>query len=517
MNKVVFKYLDVNLKNSWTVLYYPSFEETWIIDMDTKDWIMKYNTKEQNLVVAEEIASEVAKITSIPLKSIDYNFMEWFHSRFNLTIRTSLIKSNHWYNEESITNLIDVSKKIKNPLVTEDISAQEKLIRDRKNVFKYLDIQLKHRWVLIDLPEQETKVVLDKESEEWIIDYNLFLQTCYINRAFINDIKNIFDMDFFHVLTYIGEWIDENFKELIGDDRPNYDYMSSMNSDRRESAINKFRKQKIKEQKLYKLTEEIEELGSPNLKYYAFDWDDNIVVMPTRIMVLDKEGNEIGIKTEEYAKFREFIGKQEIDYNGKTIVDYAPDAFRKFKISGDKDFLIDALLAKPGPSWSDFVESINGGSIFAIITARGHSPQTIKEAVYNYIISNYNGINKKELVKNLRKYRDLADEEDMNDTDLIREYLNLCKFYPVSYGQENEINPEEAKVKALKEFSHYVKEVSGKLNQKAYIKNNVKNYFIPVIGFSDDDIKNIESIKSNFKNQSNIKTFYTGKGTKEQY
>jgi len=42
--------------------------------------------------------------------------------------------------------------------------------------------------------------------------------------------------------------------------------------------------------------------GTPSLKYYAFDWDDNIMVMPTKIMVLDENGNEVGMSTEDFAE-----------------------------------------------------------------------------------------------------------------------------------------------------------------------------------------------------------------------
>ena len=31
---------------------------------------------------------------------------------------------------------------------------------------------------------------------------------------------------------------------------------------------------------------------TPDLKYYAFDWDDNIVHMPTKIIVKDEDGDE---------------------------------------------------------------------------------------------------------------------------------------------------------------------------------------------------------------------------------
>ena len=52
------------------------------------------------------------------------------------------------------------------------------------------------------------------------------------------------------------------------------------------------------------------------------------------------------------------------------------------------------MLAEPGPSWDDFVEAINGGSIFSIITARGHTPSVLKDSIYNMIMTNHNGINK---------------------------------------------------------------------------------------------------------------------------
>ena len=38
-----------------------------------------------------------------------------------------------------------------------------------------------------------------------------------------------------------------------------------------------------------------------NLKYYAFDWDDNILFMPTKIIVLDKAGKEVGMSSEDFA------------------------------------------------------------------------------------------------------------------------------------------------------------------------------------------------------------------------
>lgn len=243
----------------------------------------------------------------------------------------------------------------------------------------------------------------------------------------------------------------------------------------------------------YKIQEGIDESGTPDMKYYAFDWDDNILQMPTKIILLNDKGKEIGMSTEDFAEYRSEVGKHPFEYEGETIVNFAPRAFRNFTVEGDKNFIVDAMIAKPAPAWRDFVEALNGGSIFSIITARGHSPYVLKETCYNLLISNHDGLNSKECIKNLEKYRDFVGEESTKG-DIIREYLDMCRFYPVSYGQEGgAASPEELKNKALREFIQYIKQMSNEIGQKAYLKNLVTNNFIPKLGVSDDDLKNLQS------------------------
>tara|TARA_B110000503_G_scaffold29553_2_gene47447 strand:- start:7651 stop:8499 length:849 start_codon:yes stop_codon:yes gene_type:complete len=269
--------------------------------------------------------------------------------------------------------------------------------------------------------------------------------------------------------------------------------------------------------------------GTPDMKYYAFDWDDNIVHMPTKIVLKTEDGDEVGMSTDDFAEYRSKIGKEDFDYNGDIIVDFAEDPFRNFRTEGDKNFLIDAMRAKLGPAFDDFKEAINNGSIFSIITARGHNPNTLKQAVYNYIIDGFNGIDKDQLVKNLKKYRSFFDEDDMTDDELIKSYLDLNKYHPVSFNdEEGAANPEEAKVKAMEGFVSYIKKMvnklnmTNKLNKKAFIKNDVSNNFIPEqpsIGFSDDDIKNVEVMSKHFKNKPDniVKTYSTAGGIKKEY
>jgi len=267
------------------------------------------------------------------------------------------------------------------------------------------------------------------------------------------------------------------------------------------------------------LREGFDEEGQPDLKYYAFDWDDNIVTMPTRIVLSTEDGEEVGMSTEDFAEYRESIGKEPFDYKGKKIFGYAENPYRNFGVSGDKAFIVDSMLAKPGPSWNDFVEAINGGSIFSIITARGHNPKTLREAVYNMIVTDHNGISKNELLNNLKRYREYFDETKMSDKEMIDFYLDLAKFHPVTYGEGSAANPEEGKIVALRNFLSYVKNMAQELGEKAYFKNDIKNNFVPMIGFSDDDARNIEKIKDFLDAEDTdklVKTYLTKGGEKQE-
>ena len=265
------------------------------------------------------------------------------------------------------------------------------------------------------------------------------------------------------------------------------------------------------------ISEIIQDRMKPTMKYYAFDWDDNLMYMPTKIYLVDEDGDSVGMSTEDFAEYRTEIGKKPFDYEGHTIVGFDNDAFRDFKVTGDKKFLIDAMKAPTGPAWDDFVEAVNNGSVFAIITARGHTPSVLKNAVYNLIKRNMHGLNEKEIVKNLRKYREIADEEDLTDDELLRTYLEMCKYHPVSFGEGSAANPEELKVSAMRQFMEYVKTLSQRLQEKAYMKNKISNYFTPYIGFSDDDLKNVEAMKKHFDDESGLDIYHTGGGKKTKF
>ena len=92
------------------------------------------------------------------------------------------------------------------------------------------------------------------------------------------------------------------------------------------------------------ISEIIHDQMKPTMKYYAFDWDDNLMYMPTKIYLKDDKGNSVGMSTEDFAEYRTEIGKEPFEYEGHKIVGFADDPFRYFSVKGDKQFIIDSLL-----------------------------------------------------------------------------------------------------------------------------------------------------------------------------
>ena len=61
--------------------------------------------------------------------------------------------------------------------------------------------------------------------------------------------------------------------------------------------------------------------------------------------------------------------------------------------------------------------------------------------------------------------------------------------------------------------------MSERIGKKAFLKNDIKNNFVPMIGFSDDDPGNVEKIKAfldkEYKDKP-VKTYLTKGGDKKE-
>lgn len=277
------------------------------------------------------------------------------------------------------------------------------------------------------------------------------------------------------------------------------------------------------------------------LLFYAFDWDDNILKMPTEIFLLDSNGDEIGMSTQDFAEYRSLIGKEEFSYENRTIVGYSKDPFRYFRDEVDADIFVkdvklgveNKMFAK---SWEKFIECLTTGALFAIITARGHESGSennsgpMRRGVRT-IIDSLNSEQKQRMIDHLKMFAHLYDKPMASSEELIENYLDHCEFIGVSAPSRGGApdNPEAAKEEAFLNFvdkcDYLAKDLENRLNEDIEtIKKGDVWKVKAKIGFSDDDSKNYEHIDDVVKNlnnetYSNVEEFhviYTGIEDKKQ-
>ena len=125
-----------------------------------------------------------------------------------------------------------------------------------------------------------------------------------------------------------------------------------------------------------------------------FDWDDNILHMPTRIHLehrTDDGWERISVSTDEFARIR---GDTENYRPVEGDWDRSFEDFYDIGSRGDRAFVEDTVAAlepviqgreKGGPSFRRFRKALTEGRLFAIITARAHAPKSIREGVEYFI------------------------------------------------------------------------------------------------------------------------------------
>ena len=249
--------------------------------------------------------------------------------------------------------------------------------------------------------------------------------------------------------------------------------------------------------------------------FYAFDIDDNIFHMPTHIHIeknVSGTWEKLDISSSNFAKIRTTnLWKPQKDdkFAFSEFTDCGPRKGNAFK----EDMITAIKTGCYGPSWDAFIKCLCEGAIFSFITARGHEPPTFKKAVC-YIIDNILTKQEKELMyfncytnikyiindKVIKFKQNISNNKKISSTPLINFYLNMCDFYGVTsasfikkFGVVDFKTTEIAKKKALEKFINKCNDIGYKTNAISVS-----------IGFSDDDINNVNYIKLYFKEKAFI-------------
>eukprot|EP01050_Picozoa_sp_SAG11_P000003 SAG11_NODE_1_length_64905_cov_182.268355_3_plen_287_part_00 len=230
------------------------------------------------------------------------------------------------------------------------------------------------------------------------------------------------------------------------------------------------------------------------LRAYSFDWDDNIINMPTLINMLKYEDDEwkaIQVTTEEFSKVRN-------DKNYKLD----DDAFYNFR--EEKEFIKDLKKALGeesfAPSFDKFKEALIYANPISIITARGHQPITLRKGMDLIISRTFNEEELSDMLTNIQQT--YPETKYLTPDKTLELYLDSVEYHPVSsiefadkFGLEHSsaINPEENKKLA---FRNYVKKVIDGANKMVNSKYNKLS-----VGFSDDDLGNVNAMVKYIKDE----------------
>ncbi|MDA3873550.1 MAG: hypothetical protein PF795_06290 [Kiritimatiellae bacterium] len=242
-------------------------------------------------------------------------------------------------------------------------------------------------------------------------------------------------------------------------------------------------------------------------KYYIFDWDNNILHMPTRIhlekRLPDGGWESIAVSTSFYAVVRN--DKEHYRPPGGDW-EQAFREFRDFEEETESMFLRHTREAlepviegerKPGPSFRQFRKALIEGRLFAIVTARGHRADTIRSGVEYFISNVLTAEERRRMMANLRGYRAAYEKDDgyLTDGEVLALYLDLCRYHAVTspdfrahMGREEpgvDIQ-EEAKQFAIMDFMRHV----FRIVRKSGVDKPIS------VGFSDDDPRNVQSVVS---------------------
>ncbi len=244
-----------------------------------------------------------------------------------------------------------------------------------------------------------------------------------------------------------------------------------------------------------------------DLKYYIFDWDNNILHMPTHIHLeaqqQDGSWKPLAVSTEQYSQIR---NDTEHYRAPKGDWELAFREFRDIEIKDENVFLRDTRIAidkvvnseeESGPSFRIFKQVLVEGRLFAIVTARGHSPGIIREGVEYFIKNVLTDKEKHSMYSNLCGYLECYEPDhgiDLAERRMVLDYyLSLNRYHAVTWpnfkkqmGLDGDTpKAETGKQLAIKDFVSHIVHISKQRKLKKPLS----------FGFSDDDPGNVEAIE----------------------
>ncbi len=254
-----------------------------------------------------------------------------------------------------------------------------------------------------------------------------------------------------------------------------------------------------------------ESVRGRDLKYYVFDWDDNVLCMPTRIHMerLDSKGRWVphlcstatfSVIRRDSAHYRYPQGQREL-----AFVEFQD---RRTPLGGgtfmeDLDRALDAIAEgrrKPPPSFETFRKTLVEGRLFAIVTARGHASETLRQGVERFIERVLTPVEREIMLINLRGYAYCFDGTQTfpSQTAVLRNYLALNRYHAITSpafdrrlaAEAPTATTQEARKRfAIRDFIDHLIHILERTGMDAL--------GLPMaVGFSDDDPHNVAAVRA---------------------
>ncbi|HMT01331.1 MAG TPA: hypothetical protein PKD96_01140 [Candidatus Absconditabacterales bacterium] len=236
------------------------------------------------------------------------------------------------------------------------------------------------------------------------------------------------------------------------------------------------------------------------MRAYVFDIDKNLWHTNTPVMMEEKQSDgswqEIAMSQEDYLSLKDFRSIRHIENNiEKSMINFKDNGpFGTEKFAND---IYEAVSNQSnGPSFEKFVEAVRHGNPIAIITARGHQEETLRNAFASVIAE--------VLECNNTKFHEQMAQilgKDISFQTALAQYIDLSRFYAISNNHFMAQYPDSSssfrKTQAMEEYLHYVLDELKFLYQADKIS----------VGFSDDDEKNITRMISFFEEKAQEEKF----------
>ena len=252
------------------------------------------------------------------------------------------------------------------------------------------------------------------------------------------------------------------------------------------------------------------QVATRDYKYYIFDWDDNILHMPTRIHLEMRQPDGSwaphAVSTSVFSvirgdteRYRPPQGRWDLAF---AEFQDAPDP-RGNRFLDDTEQAIRRVLdgaEPPGPSFTTFRRTLAEGRLFAIVTARGHASETLRRGVRIFIDLVLAPEEKAGMMASLRGYRAVFDQAVSfgSDAEELDRYLSLNRYHAVTSpdfrrrllaAARGPVTPEASKQVAIRDFIEHIVHVLRRTPEG--------QRWAPVsVGFSDDDPANVKAVEN---------------------